>query len=548
MNNLAIALSIIDKIRCCQDDIDSIFRITTQEMRQQLQCDRLVVYQFNSDWTGQVIAESVAKGWISLLREQYNDQVLQGDRIQLDRCLLRNWSLAEQGDITIPDSYFQQTRCEKYTDQHKFTAVDDIYTQGFSNCYIESLEKYQARAYLIVPIFKTGKLWGLFCAYQNSGTRGWDHSEIDLTILIAHQLAIALQQAEFIDQLKQQSHRHEKQSERLKLALKELKTTQKQLVQQEKLAALGQLVAGIAHEINTPLGAIQASAGDSTKALTAAISECPQLSEYLNREEKDLFFRLLDVAMKKKPIFSSSEKRPLKRQLTSQLKAHGIDNARNIADVLIDIGIYDRIDFCLPLLKHQQVDWILNLAYNITCLMSNNKTILTSVEKATKVVFALKSYARFDNSEQQQLVQIEDGLETVLEIYHNRLKHNIEISRNYQKLPKIWCYPDELIQVWTNLIHNSIQAMKNGGQLSINTYLKQELINVEIIDSGGGIPLDIKNKIFEPFFTTKPSGEGSGLGLHICQKIVDKHHGNIAVHTDSVHTRFVISLPLNTNQ
>jgi len=154
------------------------------------------------------------------------------------------------------------------------------------------------------------------------------------------------------------------------------------------------------------------------------------------------------------------------------------------------------------------------LAYNITCLMSNNKTILTSVEKATKVVFALKSYARFDNSEQQQLVQIEYGLETVLEIYHNRLKHNIEISRNYQKLPKIWCYPDELIQVWTNLIHNSIQAMKNGGQLSINTYLKQELINVEIIDSGGGIPLN----------------------------------GNIAVHTDSVHTRFVISLPLNTNQ
>lgn len=543
MNNLAIALSIVDKIRCCQD-IDNIFRITTQEMRLALQCDRLVVYQFNSDWTGQVIAESVGKGWISLLREQHNDEVLKGDRIQLDRCLLRDWSL-EEGDITIFDSYFQETQGGIYTHQQKFTAVDDIYTKGFSDCYVESLEKYQARAYLIVPIFQTGKLWGLFGAYQNSRTRIWEKSEIDLTILIANQLAIALQQATFVDRLQKQAKKQQKQAQNLKLALKELKKAQKQLIHQEKLAALGQLVAGIAHEINTPLGAIQASAGDNTKALVAAISECPKLSEYLTKEEKNIFFSLLDVAIMSKPIFSSSEKRPLKRKLSDRLKIHNIDNARNIADLLIDIGVYDCLDFCLPLLKHPQANWILNLAYNISCLMSNNKTIITSVEKATKVVFALKSYARFDSSGEKQLVCIHDGLETVLEIYRNRLKHNIEVSLNYQDLPKIWCYPDELIQVWTNLIHNSIQAMKDGGKLTINTYVKEKRVKVEIIDSGGGIPLKIKDKMFEPFFTTKPVGEGSGLGLHICQKIIDKHHGDIAVNSDARHTRFVISLPID---
>ena len=145
-------------------------------------------------------------------------------------------------------------------------------------------------------------------------------------------------------------------------------------------------------------------------------------------------------------------------------------------------------------------------------MFNNNQTILTSVEKASKVVFALKNYARFDTSGEKQLAQVQDGLETVLEIYHNQLKHNIEIIRHYQDLPKINCYPDELIQVWTNLIHNGIQAMKEGGTLILATTLETDGIKVSIADTGSGIPLEVKGKIFEAFFTTKPIGEGSGLG------------------------------------
>ena len=532
--------TIINKIRRSQD-IKTIFKVTTQEMRQALHSDRFIVYQFNPDWTGQVVAESVGSGWVSLLIDQNDNELLGNSHIQQDRCLLRDWSKGEQADIVEPDSFLRETQGGRYAYGQKFTVVDDIYSKGFPDCYVQSLEKYQAKAYLIVPIFQEEQLWGLLGAYQNKNVRVWQDSEIDLMMQIANQLAIALQQAEYINQLKLQTRN-------LEITVKELKLAQQQLIQQEKLAALGQLVAGIAHEINTPLGAIQASAGNNAKALIEVIAELPKLFQYLSKEETDIFFQLLDRAMMSKTLFSSSEKCPLKRQLSHQLKEQNIDRARSLADLLIDIGIMDEINFCLSLLKHPQVDWILDLAYNLTRLLGNNRTIITSVDKAAKVVFALKNYARFDQSGEQHLVDITEGLETVLEIYHNQLKQNIELSLDYQDLPKIWCYPDELIQVWTNLIHNGIQAIQKKGTLTISTKKENNGIKVEIADSGCGIPPEIRDKIFEPFFTTKPTGQGSGLGLHISKNIIDKHRGTIAVNSKPGQTIFSIWLPIGNQQ
>lgn len=176
-------------------DIDEIFKTITQELRQALNSDRSVIYQFNPDWSGQVIAESIGAGWVSLLIEQQDDAILTGNWTGSDRCLLRKWSA---GDITTTDTYLQETSGGIYSEGMKVTAINDIYTYGFPACYVESLEKYEAKAYIIAPIFNQNQLWGLVGVYQNSGSRCWEKAETELIVQVSEQLSFALQQAELV--------------------------------------------------------------------------------------------------------------------------------------------------------------------------------------------------------------------------------------------------------------------------------------------------------------------------------------------------------------
>jgi PAS domain S-box-containing protein len=335
----------------------------------------------------------------------------------------------------------------------------------------------------------------------------------------------------------------EERTRELSETLENLKAAQNELIQSEKMAALGQLIAGIAHEINTPLGAIRASVDNIGSSLHEFPEQLPRLFQILCEESQKDFFALIQKASQSDTVLSSKEERKLKRALTGVLEENGLPDADTVADTLTDIGIYDSPEKFLPLLKHSESPFVLHTAYNLSRLRKSAKNIATAAERASKVVFALKSYARFDHSGEMIQADIADGIETVLTLYQNQMKHGIDVVRCFEKIPPVFCYPDELNQVWTNLIHNAIQAMDGKGILEIALFQKDNYAVITFTDSGKGIPDEIKDKIFQAFFTTKAAGEGSGLGLHIVKKIIDKHKGKIEIESRLGKTVFSVMIP-----
>ncbi len=327
-------------------------------------------------------------------------------------------------------------------------------------------------------------------------------------------------------------------------ALAELQSTQAQLIQSEKLAALGHLIAGIAHEINTPLGAIKSSGSNITHSLERALGNLPKLYQLFSPQEEGLFLELLARAPTQTGFLTSRETRQHTRQLTRELEAVGVDKPRQVADILVQLRVLEAPTRYLPLIRHPSSDFILDTAYSVATIAANAANINHAVARAAKIIQALKSFARHDDSGERIETDLRDNVETVLTLYHNQIKQNTELVRNYAEIPPIGCYPDELCQVWTNLIHNALQAMDYRGTLTIGIAAENGVAVVTIADTGAGIAPEIRERIFKPFFTTKRAGEGSGLGLDIVKKIVAKHGGQLELETEvGVGTCFKVSLP-----
>ncbi|MDY6785146.1 MAG: PAS domain S-box protein [Cyanobacteriota bacterium] len=335
-------------------------------------------------------------------------------------------------------------------------------------------------------------------------------------------------------------------NQELAAALKQLKSTQDELIEKEKMAALGQLVAGVAHEINTPLGAIRSSAKYIEDFLQRNVDSLPSFFQALSPQRQHAFVEILQRSRSSTSPWSSRERRKLKRAIAQQLEAHNLANAGELAEWVMELHLQDEIDRFLPLFQEDDSSNFLQMVYEFASLQESIKDINTAAELAAKVTFALKTYARYDRTGVKIRASVIEGIETILTLYHNQSKYGVEVIRKYDNSPQIFCYPDELNQVWTNLIHNALQAMQNQGTLTVEVTRRDDGVKVGISDSGPGIPEEIQSQIFQPFFTTKPAGEGSGLGLDIVKKIIEKHCGKIELESQPGRTTFIVTLPAET--
>lgn len=259
-----------------------------------------------------------------------------------------------------------------------------------------------------------------------------------------------------------------------------------QLAHMEKMASLGSLTAGIAHELNNPINFVSSNIAP------------------LRRDIEDL----LDI---------------LERYCSLSPKDGRL--AEKIAEIE---DMRDELD----------LDYIVDEIYQLL------DSIADGAERTATIVKDLKNYSRIDKNE-YRLSDIHEGIESTLTLLFNQVKNNIKIEKNYQDIPEIECLPGQLNQVWMNISANAIQAMHSGGTLRVTTSHDDDYVYVTLADNGVGMSDEVKDRIFEAFFTTKDIGEGTGLGMSISASIIEKHHGEISLESEEGKgTSFTIKLPI----
>lgn len=265
----------------------------------------------------------------------------------------------------------------------------------------------------------------------------------------------------------------------------ELKAAQAQMLQREKMASIGQLAAGVAHEINNPIGFINSNLGT--------------LDKYVGR--------MVDFIQVQEGALSSCASQEVVTAIAGQRKKLKLDYVIEDSRKLIEES-------------------------------------LDGTDRVRKIVQNLKSFSRVDESEYKH-ANLNDCLESTLNIVWNELKYKATVEREYGELPETRCYPQQLNQVFMNLLVNAGHAIEGQGTITIRSWVEGTDIFIAINDTGSGIPEDLRTRIFEPFFTTKEVGKGTGLGLSISYDIVRKHGGEILL--DSVvgeGTTFTVRLPV----
>lgn len=321
----------------------------------------------------------------------------------------------------------------------------------------------------------------------------------------------------------------------------ELERTYRELADTEKLAALGQLAAGMAHELNTPLGAIQSANGMNQAFLEQRLPELLEKTRALEGRPREWFLSLAQKNRALVPAGPQTPHRAARRELARALAEQGWEAEDDLVEYLLELefGEPERAELAAspPLQK------VVRMARDLLTLERMTRIVAEGVEKAAHVVDALRRYLKGKDEEELVRFRLEDQLETLLTLFHHKLKHGVEVVRRFEGDTMVVGDRQRLNQVWMNLIHNALQAMEFRGTLTLITRTQGSSRVVEVGDTGPGIPFSIQHRIFEPYFSTKKRGEGLGLGLDLCRRIVADHHGTLEFESRPGSTLFTVTLP-----
>lgn len=342
------------------------------------------------------------------------------------------------------------------------------------NKYIQTIPKTivgeRPESLIFLPLVTESKIIGII-SVQSFKKHSYNNYHLDILRSLASYVTIALQNStSYLKMTK---------------AFEDLKAAQMKLVEAEKMASLGVLTAGVAHEINNPVNFISAGI-DSLE---------------LNYEDVE---KLLSMYLQYHPKTSSAEDWDKIEALRTELHPE---------DLLPEIAV------------------LIN-------------SIKSGAKRTSEIVLGLKNFTRLDEND-MKLAKLEEGIDNTLVILNNKLKNKIEVIKEYGDTPPIICYPGQLNQVFMNMLHNASDAIETKGTITIKTWTDKHQLHIRFTDTGKGMPKEIQSHIFEPFYTTKEVGKGTGLGLSITYGIIEKHYGKIEVDsTEGVGTTFTISLPL----